>query len=342
MSALEHWIRGLPERHGRKTLIAAGGDPRRSASACAPTGWSSRWHPRRRRPRLLRAVQVAVRGRQLRRPELRDASDWSPGAPLLYAAAFYATGGAREGTARIVELLLGLAAIVVVYLLGRADSTAAPAGCSAAFGGRRLPALHPLHRRALQRAAGDLHPAGGGAGLPLGRRTGAPAGLARCPGFLFGLTALIRPEYLLVGVAFAVLAAIRVGRERGWRPRPGRRRPARRSPCCCRSSPGRSATRSSSTARCRSRPAAARRSTSAPSCPPTANTSGSRRCWCERYLHRDLDRRTPKRSNGSTRRRSSTASPPATRTCRATRRWARSASRTSPSSSAKTRSATRR
>jgi hypothetical protein len=38
------------------------------------------------------------------------------------------------------------------------------------------------------------------------------------PGFLFGLTALIRPEYLVVGIAFAILAAIRVGRERGWRP----------------------------------------------------------------------------------------------------------------------------
>src|ERR1700760_4190902 len=45
-------------------------------------------------------------------PEFHDASDWSPGAPLLYAAAFYATGGAREGTARIVELLLGLATIL--------------------------------------------------------------------------------------------------------------------------------------------------------------------------------------------------------------------------------------
>ena len=34
-------------------------------------------------------------------------------------------------------------------------------------------------------------------------------------GFFFGLTALARPEYLLVGVGFAVLAAIRVIRERG-------------------------------------------------------------------------------------------------------------------------------
>jgi hypothetical protein len=35
---------------------------------------------------------------------------------------------------------------------------------------------------------------------------------------LFGLTALIRPEYLLVGIAFAVLALIRIARESGWRP----------------------------------------------------------------------------------------------------------------------------
>jgi hypothetical protein len=34
---------------------------------------------------------------------------------------------------------------------------------------------------------------------------------------LFGLTAMFRPEYLLVGAAFAVLAAIRAGRARGWR-----------------------------------------------------------------------------------------------------------------------------
>jgi hypothetical protein len=38
------------------------------------------------------------------------------------------------------------------------------------------------------------------------------------PGLLFGLTAMFRPEYLLVGAAFVVLAAIRVGFARGWRP----------------------------------------------------------------------------------------------------------------------------
>jgi hypothetical protein len=38
------------------------------------------------------------------------------------------------------------------------------------------------------------------------------------PGVLFGLTAMFRPEYLLVGAAFVVLAALRVGLARGWRP----------------------------------------------------------------------------------------------------------------------------
>ena len=38
------------------------------------------------------------------------------------------------------------------------------------------------------------------------------------PGLLFGLTAMLRPEYLVVGVAFVVFAAIRVGMARGWRP----------------------------------------------------------------------------------------------------------------------------
>src|SRR3954454_3899000 len=51
-------------------------------------------------------------------PQFRDSSDWSPGAPFLYAAAFYATAGAREGTARIVEALLGVATILVVFALG--------------------------------------------------------------------------------------------------------------------------------------------------------------------------------------------------------------------------------
>ena len=71
-------------------------------------------------------------------PEFRDSSDWSPGAPLLYAAAFYATGGAREGTARIVEALMGVAAILVVFLLGRRLGEAAGPSRSRGAPGMRI------------------------------------------------------------------------------------------------------------------------------------------------------------------------------------------------------------
>ncbi len=153
-------------------------------------------------------------------PTFRDASDWSPGAPLLYAAAFYATGGAREGTARVVELLLGLAAIVAVYLLGRRINCR-PAGLIAALGVAIYPPfIHSTGALFSEPPAIFTLPAAVLAFLWASERREGASRLSSVrwllPGLLFGATALIRPEYLLVGVAFAVLAAIRVCRERGW------------------------------------------------------------------------------------------------------------------------------
>jgi hypothetical protein len=51
---------------------------------------------------------------------------------------------------------------------------------------------------------------------PRPRATRAPRWLV--PGLLFGITAMARPEYLLVGLAFVGLAALQVVRERGWPP----------------------------------------------------------------------------------------------------------------------------
>ncbi len=169
--------------------------------------------------------------------------DWSPGAPLLYATSFYATGGAREGTARIVELLLGLAAIVVVYLLGK-RLNCRPAGLIGAFAVAVYPPfIHSTGALFSEPPAIFTLPAAllaflwaanpapntpraadtGEEGVRPGEATIRPLTRARTarwlvPGLLFGLTALIRPEYLLVGAAFVVLTAIRVGRDRGWRP----------------------------------------------------------------------------------------------------------------------------
>jgi 4-amino-4-deoxy-L-arabinose transferase-like glycosyltransferase len=153
-------------------------------------------------------------------PSFEDPSDWSPGAPLLYAASFYATAGAREGTARISELLLGLATIIVVYLLGRRISCR-PAGLLAAFAVAVYPPfIHSVGALYSEPPAMFTLPAAVLAFLWASDGLGPGRSSARwlVPGLLFGLTAMFRPEYLLVGVAFGVLALIRIGRARGWKP----------------------------------------------------------------------------------------------------------------------------
>jgi len=149
-------------------------------------------------------------------PGFHDPSDWSPGAPLLYAASFYATGGAREGTARIVEALLGIAAILVVFALGERLG-GRTAGLLAAFAVAAYPPfIHATGELMSEPPAILTLPAAVLAFLWASERKQPWAWLA--PGLLFGLTAMFRPEYLLVGAAFAVLAAIRIGMARGWRP----------------------------------------------------------------------------------------------------------------------------
>ncbi len=244
MDSLKRWLRGLPERHGRKTLIAL--------AAILVLGFGLRAYrvveplptPGDDAHAYYALAKSLYSEGSFGGPTFKEPSDWSPGAPLLYAASFYATAGAREGTARIIELLLGLAAIVVVYLLGRRISCR-PAGLLAAFAVAVYPpfihsvgALYseppamltlPAAVLAFLWASDGLGSSRGWRGAG-GSRTarGLPAGppapgqdpRARwlVPGLLFGLTALVRPEYLLVGVAFAVLALIRIGRARDWKP----------------------------------------------------------------------------------------------------------------------------
>lgn len=212
---ITQWARSLPERHGKRTLIllalilALGFGLRayRVVEPLATPGDDARAY-------YALASSLYEEGSYDGR--VRDASDWSPGAPLIYAAAFYATGGAREGTARIVELLFGLAAIVVVYLLGR-RLNCRPAGLLGAFGVAIYPPfIHSTGALFSEPPAMFTLPAAVLAFLWASERSKPSAWLL--PGLLFGATAMIRPEYLLVGAAFVLLAAIRVARERAWKP----------------------------------------------------------------------------------------------------------------------------
>ncbi|HXS33991.1 MAG TPA: glycosyltransferase family 39 protein [Solirubrobacterales bacterium] len=216
MDSLRGWLRGLPERHGRRTLIAL--------AAILVLGFGLRAYrvveplptPGDDAHAYYALAKSLYTEGSFGGPTFEEPSDWSPGAPLFYAASFYATGGAREGTARVLELLLGLATIVVVYLLGRRIACR-PAGLLAALAVAVYPPfIHSVGALYSEPPAMFTLPAAVLAFLWAGEQQRRRAWLL--PGFLFGLTALIRPEYLLVGGVFAVLALIRIGRERGWKP----------------------------------------------------------------------------------------------------------------------------
>ncbi|MEX2106456.1 MAG: glycosyltransferase family 39 protein [Solirubrobacterales bacterium] len=216
MTAVADRIRALPERYGRRTLvllglIAALGLGLRAYAVIEPVK-----SPADDSHAYFALSKALYEEGSYGGLEFDDSSDWSPGAPLLYAASYYATGGAREGTARIVEALLGVAAIVVVFGLGMRLGGRA-VGLLAAFAVAVYPPfIHSTGELMSEPPAILTLPAAVLASLWASERDRLRAWLL--PGLLFGLTAMFRPEYLLVGAAFVVLAAIRIGTARGWRP----------------------------------------------------------------------------------------------------------------------------
>ncbi|HEX3735121.1 MAG TPA: glycosyltransferase family 39 protein [Solirubrobacterales bacterium] len=210
------WIRALPQRHGKTTLIALALIALVGLGARAYVVVKPVQNPADDSHAYYALSKALYEEGSYGGPTFRDSSDWSPGAPLLYAGAFYATGGAREGTARIVEALLGIAAILVVFLLGERLG-GRPVGLMAAFAVAVYPPfIHSTGELMSEPPAILTLPAAVLAFLWAGEQQRLRAWLV--PGLLFGLTAMFRPEYLLVGAAFVVLAAIRVGTARGWKP----------------------------------------------------------------------------------------------------------------------------
>ena len=210
------WIRALPQSRGRGTLLCLGliailGLGLRSYRVVEPLETpSADSHAYYALSKAL-YVQGSYGG-----PEFHNSSDWSPGAPLLYAAAFYATGGAREGTARIIEALLGVASIVAVFFLGERLG-GRRAGLIAALGVAVYPPfIHTTGELMSEPPAILTLPLAVLAFLWASDRRSLWAWLL--PGLLFGLTSLIRPDYLPVAIVFLLLAAIRVAGQRGWKP----------------------------------------------------------------------------------------------------------------------------
>jgi len=238
LTAVADRIRALPARYGRRTLIALAAIVALGLVARAYVVVNPVDNPADDSHAYYALSKALYTEGSFGGPEFRDSSDWSPGAPLLYAAAYYLTGGAREGTARIVEAICGLAAILVVFALtarlargclfrphDRQNATSAKLGVTEQAAGL-LAALGVAVYPPFIHSTGELM------SEPPAILTLPAAVLAflwaseeerswwawLVPGVLFGLTAMFRPEYLFVGAAFVVLAAIQVGFTRGWRP----------------------------------------------------------------------------------------------------------------------------
>ena len=159
-------------------------------------------------------------------PEFKTPSDWSPGAPLIYAASYYATGGVRDGVARGVEAIFGTAAIVLAFLLtarliGPVGSRAGPRQAIGPLVAAGLVAFYPpfIHSTGAlmsEPPAIFMLPFSVLAFLWADRRlrTESVSTWTRIwpwliPGLGLGLTALIRPEYLTVCFAFGLFLLIR-------------------------------------------------------------------------------------------------------------------------------------
>ena len=147
-------------------------------------------------------------------PDFNNASDWSPGAPLLYAALFKATGGPREGSIRALQALIGLASILVAFALGRrlASRRGSPqlTGLLAATGVAFYPPFIHSTGAAMSEPLAVLLLGCSLLALLWARDRSLRASPLLgwlLPGLLFGLLALTRPEYMAVGIAMALVIA---------------------------------------------------------------------------------------------------------------------------------------
>lgn len=217
MNASLNWFRSLPARYGRRTLIAL---------ACiAVIGLGARAvavvHPVADPADDSHAYYALAKSLYTEGSyggpgfKSESSSDWSPGAPWLYAALFVVTGGPREGTIRILEALMGVGTILVVFLLGWRLGGRWPALLGAAGAAIYPPFIHSVGEIMSEPPAMLSLPAAILAFLWAWDRRSPWAWLL--PGFLFGCTAMFRPEYTLVAGAFVVLAAARWAWEREWR-----------------------------------------------------------------------------------------------------------------------------
>src|SRR5439155_10536644 len=122
-------VRSLPARHGgvaclaALALVVALGFGLRLQSAITPpndpSGGSIVAYQGNDALAYGRLAAALYRDGRYGTPNMKNTSDWSPGAPLFYAGVYFLTGGVHPEAARIAVAVLGAAMVLLVYLLGR-------------------------------------------------------------------------------------------------------------------------------------------------------------------------------------------------------------------------------
>ena len=206
------WAAGLAERHGGRgvlialALIVIVGLVLRVDSALEPLDV---------RPGTDSAVYASVAERLYEHqsfaiPGAASPYDWSPGAPLFYAAVYYATGGVHPGIARLAVALLGALTIALVYLIGRRLG-----GTAAGLIAAGLFAIYPVTifftGKLMSEPLATLTLAGAVLAFFWAGDRGRAWWAWALPGVLLGLTAFARPEYLAFIAVFGLIALVRGG-----------------------------------------------------------------------------------------------------------------------------------
>jgi len=149
-------------------------------------------------------------------PAMHHATDWSPGAPLLYAGVYYLTGGVHPALARSAVAVLGALMVLLVYLIGR--RLGGPAvGLFAAALAAVYPTFIDNNEQFVSEPIAAFTLAAGVLGFLWASDRARSAWAWLVPGLFLGATALTRPEYLIFGVVLGLFALVKMWRARGVR-----------------------------------------------------------------------------------------------------------------------------
>ena len=135
----------------------------------------------------------------------QPSSNYSPGLPLLVAGLYEATGGVHERLARVVLAVVAILAVLFAYLIGRRLGGVV-AGLIGALAVAVYPAFLEYGGMLMSEPLAATLLSGAVLGL-LWARDDVSFWRWLVPGSALGALALVRPEYLAVGVLLAVVIA---------------------------------------------------------------------------------------------------------------------------------------